>query len=67
MAMTPVERKVELMKRGVTMASIAKKLGVHFSHVGHVVNDRRRSPEVEKAIAEAIGKPLKKVFPEIAA
>lgn len=67
MTMTPAERKAELMRRGVTQTAIAERLGVHLSHVGHVVNDRRRSVAVEQAIAEAIGKPVKKVFPQVAA
>lgn len=62
MPMTPKERKIELMKADKTMAEIARQLGVTISHVSQVVLGKRRSPTVEAAVAEAIGKPVTKVF-----
>jgi transcriptional regulator with XRE-family HTH domain len=67
MAMTPLERKIELMRREVTMAAIARQLGVSKAHVSQVVAGLRRSPNVERAVAEAIGRPRARVFPASAA
>lgn len=66
MAMTPNERKAALMLRDVTISEIARGLGVTVGHVSHVVAGNRRSPNVEQAIADAIGQPLADVF-EVAA
>lgn len=65
--MTGREIKAALVERGVKQVEIARKTGHGPSFVNDVITRKRRSPAIEKAIAEAIGKPLKKVFPEIAA
>lgn len=62
MPMTPVEIKAELVRREQTMTAIANTLRVSPSHVAQVVRGRRRSPRVEKAIADAIGRPVGRVF-----
>jgi hypothetical protein len=62
MPMTPVEIKVELLRKGVTLASIAQDLELTAGHVSQVVWGKRRSADVEKAVAEAIGRPVSKVF-----
>lgn len=62
MPMTPAERKAELVKNGTKIIDIAKALGVSQAHVSRVVKGERRSPTVEAAVADAIGKPVKKVF-----
>lgn len=67
MPMTPKERKIELIKADKTMADIARQLGVTVSHVSQVVLGKRHSPSVEAAVAEAIGKPVTRVFGEHAA
>lgn len=67
MPMTPVEIKVELLRKGVTLAAIARDLDVTGAHVSQVVSGKRRSPSVEQAVAKAIDRPVTKVFPSIAA
>lgn len=67
MPMTPTERKVELLKRDTTMTALAESLGCTVSHVSHVIHGRRRAPRIEQAIADAIGKPVKRVFEPVAA
>lgn len=62
MTMAPRDRKAELVRRGVTMASIARELGVTASHVQAVVAGIRRSPRVEQAVADALGLPQDSVF-----
>ena len=67
MPMTANDRKAELVRRGITMTRIAKELGVTVQHVSSVVGGRNRSPRVERAVAEAIGRPTERVFPSAAA
>lgn len=67
MPMKPADRKAELVRRGVTLADIARALEVSGPHVSQVLYGKRRSPRVEQAIAEAIGKPVSRVFEASAA
>lgn len=60
--MTPPEIKAELVRREQTMTAIANELAVSPSHVAQVVAGKRRSPRVEQAVANAIGRPVAKVF-----
>jgi transcriptional regulator with XRE-family HTH domain len=62
MPMTPIEIKVELLRKGLTLAGIARDLNVSGAHVSQVVSGKRRSQVVERAVAEAIGKPVARVF-----
>lgn len=62
MPMPPLERKVALMRAGITQSEIARRVGVSNSHVGDVLHGHRRSAQVEAAIADAIGKPVADVF-----
>lgn len=67
MPMSPLDRKVALLRREKTVTEIANELGVTISHVSQVINGKRRSPRVEHAVAELIGKPVTQVFPSQAA
>lgn len=60
--LTPFERKVGLMKRGISMSEIGRSLGITGAQVSYVVAGQRRSPRVEIAVAEALGEPIEKVF-----
>jgi Ner family transcriptional regulator len=62
MPLTIPQRKAALVLREITLADIARDLGVTYQHVWQVVVGRRRSARVEEAIAERIGKPPEKVF-----
>lgn len=53
--------KASLRKRGVTLADIAKELGISPSAVSHVLV-RQRSRRVEKSIADKIGLSLEEVW-----
>lgn len=66
MPMTPIERKVELLRAQVKMTDIARQLGVTIGHVSQVIAGNRRSPSVESAVADAIGKPVHRVFGDAA-
>lgn len=62
MVMSARERKAELIRRGFTVTEIARRAGVSQGHASHVLKGRHRSARVEKVIAEAIGKPIRRVF-----
>lgn len=61
--MTALERKIALLKKGITMQSIADRLDVTISQVSAVTLGKTRSPRVEAAIAAAIGKSVATTFP----
>lgn len=62
MALSPVERKVALLREGVTVSALAEQIGVTVSHVSQVVLGKRRSPRVEAAVAAAIHQAPEDVF-----
>lgn len=65
--MTPEKRKAALRKLGITQKMIAEKLGVSEMSVSRQVNNRDNysvSDRIMTAIAEAIGRPKERVFPE---
>ncbi len=60
--MTPLEIKIELMKAGVSLRSIARQLEVSPTAVSLVVNRRMVSNRIMEAVAKAIGSEKKTVF-----
>lgn len=64
MPLSPLDIKVELIRKGVTMSAIARELEppVSANHVSKVVAGERRSPRIEAAIAEKIGRAVDEVF-----
>lgn len=62
--MTPKARKDALRKRGITQKRIAEELGVSEMSVSRVINGPGVSDRIMTYIAEKIGKPKHKVFPE---
>ena len=70
MPMTPIDRKVELLRKGVSMSEIANSLGMSVQHVSAVIAGNRRSPRVEAEVASRINRTAEEVFgpqPEAAA
>lgn len=65
MPLSPLDRKIALLRAGVTMSEIARQLDppVSANHVSKVIAGERRSPRIERAIAEAIDLPEDAVFP----
>lgn len=61
--MTPIEIKVALMEKGVSMRSIAKRLGVSANSVSLVVNGRMVSRRIMEEVAASICKHTAEVFP----
>lgn len=68
--MTPQERaafiKAEFRKLDIRQCEIAGLLDVSATAVNRVVNGNRGSERIARAIAEAIGQPFDRLFPEIA-
>lgn len=62
MALTPDERKGLLRMKGLTMADVARDIGVTRAMVVQVCNDKWRSTRVERGVAEALGLPEVVVF-----
>ncbi len=62
--MTPLEIKIALMKEGVSMRSIAQKLGVSANSVSLVVNRKMVSRRVMEEIARVIKMDISSVFSE---
>ncbi|MEW6378631.1 MAG: helix-turn-helix domain-containing protein [bacterium] len=62
--MTPTEIKVILLRRGITQVELAKQLGVHRTTVAQAINNLRRRPRVRAQIANFLGIPVKKLWPD---
>ena len=63
--MHPADIQAELKKNRVTQSSIAQNLGVSEFHVSAVIHnpDVRQSDRVMRAVAKAIGRDHREVFP----
>jgi predicted transcriptional regulator len=64
MPMSPLDRKAELIRKGVSLTSIAETLGVTPQHVSQVLSGKRRSPTVEAEVARCLAQDVGDVFPE---
>ncbi len=62
MPMLPIDRKVELVRRRISISSIARDLGYSQHHVSQVLYGYRRNERVELAIAAHIGQSREEVF-----
>ncbi len=60
--MTPIEIKIELMKKGISQQSIADELEARKSEVSMCINGLRVYPPIRKAIAKKLKKPVNKIF-----
>ncbi len=56
-------RKALLILSGVQQIDIARKLGIHKSVVTNVMKERIQSDRVQKAIARAVKRPVRELFP----
>lgn len=56
-----------LKLRGIQQKEIAAHLGVTPAFISQVINGKRRSAKVEKALAKFTGIPRQALFPELAA
>lgn len=56
--------KAALRKRGYTITRVAREMGLHQSTISTAIRPGRRSRPVEKKIADILGRPVEKVWPE---
>lgn len=62
--MTPLEIQFELKKRSITQTEIAEKVGVTPMAVSKVVRKESVSDRIMRAVAKAIGRDHRELFPE---
>jgi lambda repressor-like predicted transcriptional regulator len=62
--METIDIQYELKKKGISQKSIALELGCSEMSVSAAINKRLPSDRIMKAVAKAIGKDHREVFPE---
>jgi len=60
--MNATKIKIELMKKGITQAEIARWCGVSRQMIGLVINRHCVSRHIQQKISKVIGKPKEMVF-----
>ncbi len=65
MSMQPNEIRAELVRRGITVTSIARREAVSQPYISQHLNGARHSFRIRRAIAEAIGRPLHEIWPDL--
>jgi lambda repressor-like predicted transcriptional regulator len=63
--MSPLEIRVALYEASLNQAAIARALGVTPSHISAIISQKRISRRVHTAIAEAIGRDKKTIWPDL--
>ncbi len=61
--MHPEDLKAEFRKRNLSVKSAAKMIGFSRQAVSDTVNGRKPSLQIQEAIAQLLGMPVKKLFP----
>jgi predicted transcriptional regulator len=56
--------RAELVRRNISMVSVARSIGVSQPAVSQIISGKKTSSRIRQAIAKAIGKPVDEVFPE---
>lgn len=60
--LNPKQRKALWKEKGGNLSAIAREAGVSVTHVRHVLGGTRRSPTIERMIAEVIGVEASEAF-----
>jgi len=63
--MTPLEIRTAIQKADLNQAAIARELKLSPVHVSYVIDNKRCSRRVHEAIAEAIGKDIRQIWPAL--
>ena len=66
MCMEPNEIRAEMVRRKVTVVSIAKSLGVRQPNVSQVIYGVRPTRRIRQAIADSIDRPIDEIWPDTA-
>lgn len=61
--MSTREIKALMILKGITSVDIARKTGVSATWISLVLNGRKPSKRIRKAIAQAVGKPVEELWP----
>jgi transcriptional regulator with XRE-family HTH domain len=61
--MKPIDIRILLMRARKSQSQIARELEVTQGFVGQVILGLRHTQRVRMAIAEAVGKPIEKLWP----
>lgn len=61
--MNSINLKIKLLRAGITQAGIARNIGVTRAFVNQVINGQRNNKRVRMAIAKAVGKRVKDLWP----
>jgi transcriptional regulator with XRE-family HTH domain len=61
--MTEKEIKILMIRKDVRAVDIARKINVHRSWITNVIKGRRPTRRIQQAIADALNKPVEKLFP----
>ena len=56
--------KVEILKRDLTQKELARRLGISLPQISMVVNGKRATPWIQKAIARELGMKVEDLFHE---
>ena len=62
--MKPNEIRAEMMRRQISVTSIAKRLGMKQPTISQVIYGVRSTATIRQAIADAIGKEVTEIWPE---
>jgi transcriptional regulator with XRE-family HTH domain len=62
--MEPIEIYILMKRARITYAAIAQKFEVTPAMIEQVVKGRRHTQYIREAIAEAVGKPVEKLWPQ---
>ena len=63
--MSPQEIKIALLRKGITQSAIARSEGVSSQMVHRVIEGKNVSHRIRKAVARAIGRDPKEIWPSI--
>jgi lambda repressor-like predicted transcriptional regulator len=61
--MEPNEIRIEMLRRGVTQSGLARDIGVTVQSVHRIIENKNVSHKIRMAVAKAIGKDLKEIWP----
>ena len=62
--MTTTDIKIELLKRGLTIAALAREFGCRREELSMCVRKTRPYPQLRERLAAELGIPEEKLFPQ---
>jgi len=62
--MTPLDIRIELLRRGVSVRELARQAGVSPTSISNVIHGRLKSRRLRKIVAHAIGRTPEELWQE---